>query len=138
MDTQELSETIVESGSDDLSLMIREYHETRRRMETDKNRIEDLRLQIIALMTVREQQSCRVKGGPLAYLKQDFRARINQDDQEAAFAWLRENGHGGLIKQKEEIHHGTLTAWAKERMEAGEEVPPCIKVSTFDTLCVEK
>lgn len=39
-------------------------------------------------------------------------ASIPGDKQEAAFAALRAEGHGGLIK--ETIHPGTLNAWIRE------------------------
>lgn len=78
------------------------------------------------------------------------------DNRPAAYEWLEQNGHGGLIKRtilvpfnKDEeaaatelrsrlskefsgvrqdvsIHAQTLTAWARRRLEAGEEVPDCI------------
>jgi hypothetical protein len=75
------------------------------------------------------------------------------EPRDAAFQWLDRNGFGGLIKtevkvgfgrdeheqaiefkreleaqgmipdMKESVHHQTLRAWAKERMEAGDNVP---------------
>lgn len=74
------------------------------------------------------------------------------DKREAAFGWLRENGHGSLIKnewkilmgadqtdsanlelvdklmdagatQKVSVHSRTLTAFCKEQMAAGKELP---------------
>lgn len=129
-----------ERGESDLSIaeMISQYQNKRKVLECLEEEIKSLKVGIVKTLVEMDSQSFRVKDGPLAYLKADMRARINQEDQATAYAWLRDNGHGGLIRQKEEIHHGTLTAWAKERMEAGEEVPPCIRVSMFDTLCVEK
>ena len=72
--------------------------------------------------------------------------------REAAFTWLDDNGHGDLIKTqvsvslpreardeakklisllkdyhpeiKQSVHSGTLTAWLREQIENGEEMPP--------------
>jgi len=80
-------------------------------------------------------------------------AHITEDKRQAAHAWLRQHGFGDLIKHqvtasfgageddmahavkhhleglgvavqdKESVHHSTLRAWARERLEAGDDIP---------------
>jgi hypothetical protein len=87
-------------------------------------------------------------------------ASISEANREAALAWLEENGHGGMIKRNvvvafskgEEVRAGamaqaladegfavkqdrsvnaaTLKAWARRRVEEGEEIPESITTHT--------
>lgn len=86
-------------------------------------------------------------------IKEQVFAHIAKARAAAAYRWLEENGHGGMIKrhvlvafnkdqeeaasklhanlqlefsgvtQKLQVNAGTLKAWAKRMLEAGEEVP---------------
>lgn len=85
--------------------------------------------------------------------KQFYRASIPKAREEEAFNWLRDNGHGDLVKHvvavrfdrenddaalalvkdledqglqpedKSSVHTMTLRAWVREQIEAGEEIP---------------
>lgn len=85
-------------------------------------------------------------------------ASIGKKNQEKAFEWLRENGHGDIIKNEisvklasgmdqdaekveesikqlglipersENVHHSTLKAFAKERIQEGHALPDCFTV----------
>lgn len=87
---------------------------------------------------------------------------IPEERRAEAYVWLEENGHGGLIKRTLSVAFGrdadeaveklkaelvskqlvpkedqkvepqTLKKWAKDRLEAGNEVPDCITVFTRD------
>jgi hypothetical protein len=93
-----------------------------------------------------------LKNGSEVTIKSTYGASIRLDDRDAAFAWLREKGYGDLIKntvtvsfgkgedqkaqelisdlasrhltpeEKTEVHPQTLRAWAKERIEKGDEI----------------
>lgn len=96
--------------------------------------------------------------GTVIEITDDVKAAITVDNREAAYEWLESNGHGGLIKrtivvafnrdqeeaakklreqlekqyagvkQDVSVHGQTLTAWARRRRQAGEEIPECIDV----------
>lgn len=91
-------------------------------------------------------------------IKKQYFPNIKKDDIDVAYKWLREHGHGDIIKnivsvafpsgkddsaialktelrfrnfqanQSQDIHPQTLKAWAKEQKEKGTELPDCIKV----------
>lgn len=76
--------------------------------------------------------SVKVDGVGRVTLRSDIYARIPAANREAAMEWLREHGHGGLIK--ETVHHGTLRAAMKELLREGKELPPdtLIQVTPYD------
>ena len=95
----------------------------------------------------------QLPSGEKLVIQDNIRASIPKAKQEEAFAWLRENGYGDLIKnvvsvsfgmgedelaeqaaetlagmdvtpeQKKSVHASTLKAWVKERMVECEEIP---------------
>lgn len=98
-------------------------------------------------------QSFTLDDGSKVEIKVTYGGHIKVEDRPAAFSWLRDNGHGDIIKnavsvlfgagedskasallgelgsmgyaaeQKEDVHSSTLKAWVKERVELGEEFP---------------
>ena len=98
-------------------------------------------------------QEVTLKSGHKISIKREAYASITEERQAAAFAWLREKGHGSIIKnliyaefgkgederaieaaqvlseagftpnQKETVHPMTLKAFIKEMDEKGEEFP---------------
>lgn len=80
---------------------------------------------------------------------------ISEANRAAAFRWLRDHGHGGIIKSKVEaaaedqvqlqelldllrdypvrdvssVHHQTLGKWVREMQAEGSAIPPAIAVS---------
>ena len=77
----------------------------------------------VAMPTRMDDEECKT------FNTDDFRvtrtarlfASIPGDKQEAAYAWLRENGYEALIK--ETVNSSALSGAAKELMEKGEELP---------------
>lgn len=61
-------------------------------------------------------------------LTADLFAGIQPEQQQAAYQWLQENGHGDLIKDY--VHPSTLKAFIKELMEGGEILPEAIFKAT--------
>lgn len=94
-----------------------------------------------------------LQSGMSISLKEQVTGNISEANKEKAFAWLRENGHGGLIKReikvalgkgqdnmataafktledmglepadKETIHAQTLGAFIREQLEADKKIP---------------
>jgi len=51
-------------------------------------------------------------------------ASYSQENAKAVHAWLRENGHGGILKMG--AHPATLSAICREHLENGGVLPDCI------------
>lgn len=101
-------------------------------------------------------QSFKTTSGSKIELHDDVFASITEENKDAAFDWLDQNGHGGMIKRKVEvmfnrdqqeaarkleadlrkefpnvtekgdIHAQTLKAWVRNRLKAGEKIPQAI------------
>lgn len=98
-------------------------------------------------------ESFTLSDGTSIEIKKFYAASISDEHKEAAFSWLREHDHDGIIKtdvlsrfgkgdqkevkflvsllkknklpftQKDSVHHATLRAFVKEQLEAGEKIP---------------
>jgi len=94
-------------------------------------------------------------------VREGLNANIKEENRLAAYTWLRDHGHGDIIKNlvtmdfgrgqdalkdvavefaesngfdytlKEGIHSGTLNAWAREQLENGEEPIPEELINVF-------
>ena len=101
-------------------------------------------------MTELGMQDMRLEDGSRITIDMFYATRINKNNRDAAHAWLREQGHGDIIKnqvsvsfgkgeddtaletmallekeglfpdQKESVHPSTLKAFVKERIESGD------------------
>ena len=101
-------------------------------------------------MTELGMQDLRLEDGSRITIDMFYATRINKNNRDAAHAWLREQGHGDIIKnqvsvsfgkgeddtaletmtllekeglfpdQKESVHPSTLKAFVKERIESGD------------------
>lgn len=95
----------------------------------------------------------KLTDGSVVQIKEDVDTRITQANRGAALKWLLDHDYGGIIKTnvaiafgrgehdsalevrdrlekdyegvelKEDVHHSTLKAFVKERLEAGEDMP---------------
>jgi hypothetical protein len=102
----------------------------------------------------------KLKNGSKITVKPFYSGKITEENKENAFAWLRDRGHGDLIKHeivvgvgrgreedlkeikqllntiripyndKEAVHHSTLNAFIKEQSENGA-IPPAELFNTF-------
>jgi len=112
-----------------------------------------LDVELPATMAELGVERINLRDGSALEVKQVVDARIPRAKQAEALAWLREHGYGDLIKSqvvasfgagddevaraaqlyleeigapvqaKETVHPQTLKAWARERLEAGDEIP---------------
>ena len=101
-------------------------------------------------MTELGMQDLRLEDGSRITIDMFYATRINKNNRDAAHAWLRQQGHGDIIKnqvsvsfgkgedetaletmtlleqeglfpaQKESVHPSTLKAFVKERIESGD------------------
>jgi len=65
--------------------------------------------------------------GAKVHLRLEVYAHVRKEAEEEFFTWLKENGHGGLIR--ETVNAQTLKAWAKDRVRDGDPLPPQVTVS---------
>lgn len=71
--------------------------------------------------------------GAKIHLRVEVWAYVKKEYQDETYTWLKENGHGDLIK--ETVHPQTLRAFAKDRIQDGEPLPPGITTS-METIAV--
>jgi|SRR5579864_784839 len=94
--------------------------------EISERRLPEL-MQQLGMVAASGKASFTHASGASVYLRTDVYAHYRKEDEEAFFEWLRENGHGGLIR--ETVNAQTLKAWAKDRVHEGEPIPPQVTVS---------
>jgi len=61
--------------------------------------------------------------------EEKYKGSITEANQQAAFAWLRENKHGTLIK--ETVYAATLSTWITELKAKNLPLPPANLISVF-------
>lgn len=81
------------------------------------------------LMADAEIEKVTIEGHGTLSTQSKVRAYILVDDIFEAHQWFKDNGHGSLIK--ESVHHATLKAWCKERMEDGQDVPEILHAKPY-------
>jgi hypothetical protein len=102
-----------------------------------KRQIEDIqKREIPELFEAQGVSSAKVAGVGTIYLQDKVFAYVKADDQDRFKAWLRDNGHGDLIK--ETVHAATLTAWAKEQLEQAKSLPEFVSASFVTQAALRK
>ena len=79
-----------------------------------------------------ELKNANVAGVGLVYLQDSTFVSVREEDRASVYAWLKENGHGDLIK--EHVWPQTLTAFVKELRSLNEPVPDNIRVTVIPTV----
>lgn len=69
--------------------------------------------------------------GATVYLRSTLYPSVRKANQPRFHAWLREEGHGDLIK--ETVHHQTLKAFCREQVEAGRNLPEDLVTTHYVT-----
>jgi hypothetical protein len=97
-----------------------------------------LRLTLVpAVMEEMGITSTNVKGVGRLTVTADLRASIPAAHKEAAYQWLRDNGHADIIA--ETVNSSTFKAFCKEQIKDGEELPDDIfKIDPFDRASLTK
>ncbi len=78
--------------------------------------------------------------GSKVMIQHKVKASITKARQQEAFKWLRENGHGALIKPKtveEHVHHSTVAAFAREQLSLGKPLPDSFTVYEYDQTTIK-
>lgn len=70
------------------------------------------------------------------YLKSAVQAHILANDHFAAFQWLKNHGHGDLIK--ETIHWKTLVGFVEEQTDQAVKLPDWFKVNHYSKAVIRK
>ena len=100
-------------------------------------RIAELEKHIIPeLMDENDIKNMKIKGVGTLFTKSEIECGLNVGDQEEGFAFLRKNGAESLIKPA--VHHATLKAWAKERIEGGKKLPEIFHVWLYRKAQIRK
>jgi len=105
----------IDTLEDDLRSLKQRYDDVRMR------RLPDL-MNALELVGPDGKASFTHASGSRIYLTHKVRASVLAENQPDFFKWLREHGHGGIIK--ETIHAQTLGSFAKELLENGRPLPP--------------
>jgi len=100
-----------------------------------KRRLPDL-MQELGLVGPDGKGGFTHSSGASIYLKVDVYAYCKKEYEPAFFAWLRANGHGDIIR--ETVHPSTLKAFAKERVQDGEPLPPQLTVTPETTAVLKQ
>lgn len=132
--------------------------ETEADLENAKKKLQNIsEVTIPAVMDDLELQDFTTNDGLKIHVDRKAYGNITKANQPMAFGWLRNNGHGGIIKPKLEtapkdneqlaevvqllvdagyavrdtsaIHYGTLGKWVRERQAEGAEIPEAIGVT---------
>jgi hypothetical protein len=83
------------------------------------------------LMTDAEVEKVSIKGKGTVYLSDELYASVLKDDRPAMYEWLRKNKCGDIIVDY--VFPQTLTAFAKERLQAGKPLPDQLKATYIPT-----
>lgn len=119
-------------------------------------------------MTAAGLTELKLEDGSTLAVKEDVNVSVSQDNQRAAYRWLRDHELGSIIKNvasidlraagdefvqalndlagsagvdietKETIHAATLKATVKELLEKGTVLPPCFSVHEFKKASVKE
>lgn len=73
------------------------------------------------MMEDAEVEKMTIEGVGTLYTQAGVYASILASDRDKAYDWLREHGHGDIVK--ETVHHQSLTAWVKEMLGDGNQLP---------------
>lgn len=102
-----------------------------------KRKIDDIqKREIPELFEAQGVTNAKVPGVGTIYLQDKVFAYVKAEDQDRFKDWLRENGHGDLIK--ETVHPATLTAWAKEQLSEAKPLPDFVSASFVTQAALRK
>lgn len=74
-------------------------------------------------------KNIKIDGVGRVNIQGDVYVSVLAKDREALYDWLRDEGKGDVVK--ETVAHPTLKAMMKARLEAGDEIPACVKCEPY-------
>jgi len=95
-------------------------------LKEQKQLLQEIETQTIPdLMDEMGLESVALLDGTKLTVKPFVAAHISKDHEAEAFQWLEDHGYGDIIKERTvvNVHPSTLKAWAKERVESGDNIP---------------
>lgn len=122
-----------------LQILAREFAELKERKERLSDELSECEAELKKISTEllpqamddNEIEKFTVEGVGTIYTQMKVYAYVKKENEAKFHNWLRENGHGDLIK--EYVFPATLSSFAKEQLEGGVELPdflPAAKVET--------
>lgn len=99
--------------------------------------IEDVQVnQLPKMMDENNVEKFTVAGVGTIYQQVKVYAYVKKEDQAGFYDWLRENGHGDLIKAI--VFSPTLSSFAKEQIEAGNDLPEMLVAHKVPTAMLRR
>ncbi len=89
-----------------------------------------------ALMDDNEVEKFTVEGVGTIYQQVKVYANVKKENEQKFHDWLRETGNGDLIKAY--VFPGTLSSFAKEQLEQGEELPDFVTAHKVPTAMLRR
>jgi hypothetical protein len=83
-----------------------------------------------------EVEKFTVEGVGTIFTQIKVYAYVKKENEEKFHEWLRENGHGDLIKSY--VFPATLSSFAKEQLEAGAELPDFMPAAKIETAMLRR
>lgn len=103
-----------------------EYDEANSKVKELKEEYDRLAIEIVPKLMEEQGFDSIKRGDKLIYLRNDLYANVDAAERGALAAALREIDQADLIT--EYVFPRTLTAWAKDRLEAGQSIPPQVNL----------
>lgn len=88
------------------------------------------------VMDENEIEKFTVEGVGTIFTQIKVYAYVKKEDEATFHAWLREQGHGDIIR--EYVFPATLSSFAKEQLEAGVELPSFMSAAKVDTAMLRR
>lgn len=131
-----MSDKIVEEGKK-LAKLRGQKEKLEAQLKVVQEQITNLQVAVIPqLMEDAEVDKITLKGIGTMFVQQKMYVGLLSDDRPTAYKWLRENGHGELIKDW--VFPQTLTAFAKEQIEGGKPLPDFFKATFQPTATIRR
>lgn len=104
-----------------------EYKNLNERAKEAKAEYDRLSIEVVPELLRETGLESASTGDKVIYLREDLRANVMSAQRGALAAELRNIGEGDLIT--EYVFPQTLSAWVRDRLEAGDAIPPQIELS---------
>lgn len=124
-----------------LAQRFRELKDSKESLEGQLKEI-DAELKVLTTETLpqamddNEIEKFTVDGVGVIFTQMKVYAYVKKENEEKFHEWLRENGHGDLIKAY--VFPATLSSFAKEQLEAGVELPDFMPASKVETAMLRR
>jgi len=131
MEKVELSVSELKEEIQTLSRLKSEHDAIEEILDAKKKELEAKKLEILACLQRNELPGLKVPGVLNVSVRNEFYVKqpINQENEEAFYAWLKENNLDGMRK----VNHQSLNALYRERLEAAAEQGDIVVIPGLET-----